>query len=567
MKKSKILLVVLATLMLTASCKKKLKEYNPGGLTDENIYTTKDGFNSLVNGAYSFQRFWYGKEAGYAITEAGTDLWAPGKNYSARTYRGLFDYSLMSDNSVVQAEWTKFYQAINLCNIGLSKISEVGFNADDEKRLKGELSFLRAFYLWHIVETWGEVPFSTTKLTSYSKLKLDVLYGYIIADLEFACSALGAKNTYGRAHRDVARAFLSRVYLTRGYGKEHIYSYFTQDNSYFQKAIDTAKTLVGKYTMMTNYQDLWKIANVKNTEVIYALDYSNVSLDNYIGSPTATKEQYDKSFPLYDNSSANINQYGGHNGHLFFNHTYDAIGSRTLRCLEYGRPFARYAPTKYLLGLYNDTIDARFSASFQTLWFATTTGSTPVPVAGDTSILISKTKNVRLSSKYKSFSIDSMYDANTGKFKSDKMCPTFLKFMDNTRATVAVEYSERDAFIIRYPEVLLIIAEAYIKLGQQGDAVEFVNKVRTRAAKTGKVAEMQVTVDNMTIDFILDERAREFAGEQMRWFDLNRTGKLEERVKAYNPNIADAFQAPKHYVRPIPQSEVSAGGAIQSTGY
>jgi starch-binding outer membrane protein, SusD/RagB family len=56
---------------------------------------------------------------------------------------------------------------------------------------------------------------------------------------------------------------------------------------------------------------------------------------------------------------------------------------------------------------------------------------------------------------------------------------------------------------------------------------------------------------------MLDERARELAGEQLRWFDLKRTGKLVERVKAYNPDAAAHIQA-FHAVRPIPQRQLDA---------
>ena len=68
---------------------------------------------------------------------------------------------------------------------------------------------------------------------------------------------------------------------------------------------------------------------------------------------------------------------------------------------------------------------------------------------------------------------------------------------------------------------------------------------------------MKVTPAQVTLDFILDERAREFAGEQIRWFDLKRTGKLVERVKAHNPDIATYIQD-YHRVRPIPQAQLDA---------
>ena len=68
---------------------------------------------------------------------------------------------------------------------------------------------------------------------------------------------------------------------------------------------------------------------------------------------------------------------------------------------------------------------------------------------------------------------------------------------------------------------------------------------------------MRITADQLTIDFILDERGREFAGEQQRFFDLKRTGKLVERVKKMNPNAAENIQE-YHAIRPIPQAELDA---------
>jgi hypothetical protein len=86
----------------------------------------------------------------------------------------------------------------------------------------------------------------------------------------------------------------------------------------------------------------------------------------------------------------------------------------------------------------------------------------------------------------------------------------------------------------------------------------------------GHAANMQVLPANVTLDFILDERARELGGEQLRWFDLKRTGKLLTRVQALNPDAAVNIK-PYHVVRPIPQSQIDAvsnkSSFTQNPGY
>ncbi|HYJ37033.1 MAG TPA: RagB/SusD family nutrient uptake outer membrane protein, partial [Chitinophagaceae bacterium] len=131
------------------------------------------------------------------------------------------------------------------------------------------------------------------------------------------------------------------------------------------------------------------------------------------------------------------------------------------------------------------------------------------------------------------------------------------KFKDSTRASFNEAQSARDVFVMRLPEMYLIAAEAAFKVGKLDSAAYYVNIIRTRAALPGRVANMQVLPSQITLDFLLDERAREFAGEQSRWFDLKRTGKLLERVKAMNPDAANFIQA-FHSVRPIPQAQIDA---------
>ena len=65
---------------------------------------------------------------------------------------------------------------------------------------------------------------------------------------------------------------------------------------------------------------------------------------------------------------------------------------------------------------------------------------------------------------------------------------------------------------------------------------------------------MKVTEEDMTLDFILEERARELFGEWQRRLDLKRFGRLIDQVRIYNPDAKDHIKE-YHVVRPIPQPQ------------
>jgi hypothetical protein len=191
---------------------------------------------------------------------------------------------------------------------------------------------------------------------------------------------------------------------------------------------------------------------------------------------------------------------------------------------------------------------------------------------GDTAILATKyeiSDAVDATKKYLIVDESKMYKPD-GKIAANALYVQLKKFDDPTRPSVNEVQSGRDVFVIRLAEMYLIAAEAEFKLGRLADAAADINVIRTRAAVTGRTAAMQITASDVTLDFILDERAREFAGEQMRWFDLKRTGKLVERVQKYNPEAA-VFIKDYHVLRPIPQKQIDAvvnkTEFVQNTGY
>jgi starch-binding outer membrane protein, SusD/RagB family len=523
----KIFTVVLAGALL-ASCNDQLEEYNPSGFTVESILATPAGLETALNAAYTYHRELYGKIEGHGLMEVGTDLWtyaASAQEPQLATYENL-----KTDQSWVRSKmWTPSYQAINLINTVLENLETVEVEPARKLVMEAELRFLRAWYYWHLVETFGDVHFTLAPtvgmVTTANRTPVDKVYEQIFKDMDFAVANLavtparvaGTSPDYGRVTKPAAEAFLARLQLTRGNHRQ---------------ASDLAQKVISSYNfqLVPVYADLWKMSNLRNAEVVWAINYS----------PTLTYNGgSNKASTLYGFDYRNI--------------------PGMVRDLANGRPDTRYMPTRFLLELYNDQNDARFAASFKQVWYANSSTRPAGMKLGDTAVYISK--NVVPAAK-RAGKVHPIYDINDvyatdGKPKDRSHYLSLSKHDDPNRPNANEDQSSRDVFLIRLAEMYLIVAEAEHKLNNNGVAAEYLNKVRERAALPGKAADMQVAANDITLDFILDERAREFAGEQMRWFDLKRTGKLVERVKAHNPDAAPNIQA-YHVLRPIPQAQIDA---------
>ncbi len=100
---------------------------------------------------------------------------------------------------------------------------------------------------------------------------------------------------------------------------------------------------------------------------------------------------------------------------------------------------------------------------------------------------------------------------------------------------------------------------------------KLINKVRSRAVLAPLPANtLDIKDTDVSIDFILDERARELAGEQWRWFDLKAPISWWIGKNLYNPQAAANIKT-YHTLRPIPQSQIDAVSNktefIQNPGY
>lgn len=540
-----------------------LDEYNPSNATAEEVWgSTPENFTTLVNAAYDKQRYWYGKEDGIFLGEMGTDLWF---NRDKRLWAGeITQYNnFHTDVGFVRNAWRELYSAVNHTNAGINRIDDVEWPSEDLRNSRlAELRFMRAFYYWHIVEQWGGVILRTEEtqdaIQTSERSSVEEFYDLIISDLQFAVEHLpvdqGAE--YSRADKKAAFGFLARAALSRAYNGD--------ETLYFEMARDAALEVITRQEefgveLWENYADLWDPENNKNNkEAVYIISNStNPSLN-------------------YDSRANKL--------HQFFLSPYS--GKPGLQqSIEYGRDNGRqFMPTLALLDFYDEEIDSRYYGSFKEAWIANTEftwededvenfdkdasieGVSMTPTS-DTALFITKKRITNESIRpYVVIDRDSVYNAD-GTIKTGIDYVVLKKYMDPFRESSGAETGFQDVIVMRLAELYLIAAEAEHQLGNNNAAAEYINVLRTRAAYDGYEEEMQIAASDVDIDFILDERARELAGEFLRWFDLKRTGKLADRIARYNPDITQ-FKS-HHILRPIPQGEIdqATNDLEQNEGY
>ena len=109
---------------------------------------------------------------------------------------------------------------------------------------------------------------------------------------------------------------------------------------------------------------------------------------------------------------------------------------------------------------------------------------------------------------------------------------------------------------MRLGETYLLLAEAQFKQGKTTEAANTINVLRERAFPNYP-AQGKVSASDITLDFILDERARELIGEENRRMTLMRTGTLVERAKLNTTKYKPIVGISKtNLLLPIPLTEI-----------
>ncbi|HLR25806.1 MAG TPA: RagB/SusD family nutrient uptake outer membrane protein [Fodinibius sp.] len=528
------------SLLLISGCSDFLSEQNKSSITAENFYTTQRGYESLINSCYTTLR--EVRQSPYMYS-AGTDLFF-GTHQDAP--QGLTTYLSLTPGSPTVSEFFKtLYESIQVTNTALHYQDKTEPFQELDSRV-GEARFLRAYYYFLLVQTFGDATLVKRMVdqpvTHFERMPVSDIYTFIISELETAIEEIPQSHSdQGRITSRAAQHMLAKVYLTRGYEE-------FGEVSDFENAATYADEAIGGEALSVPYGEIFEYQNDVNNEVIFSIQYDQSSLLN------GGRHNWDYPWgPLIQGAG-------------------EGVSKKNI-----------LHPTEYLFTIFGE-YDNRFEGTFRNVRTSPYAGAILNPESSPivyyfprTDEQISDTTEWRAEDPENRSQTDIVpagshwWDGN-----NQEDYPSLMKF-DRVQ-TGDVNYTH-DLFISRLAETYLIAAEAYFKMGNNATAANRINEVRRRAAMLGHESDMLINPGNVTLEFILDERARELAGEGHRWFDLKRTGMLRQRTKEYNPQIKSLNESGSNpfegaggnykILRPIPQSALSldSGNYPQNPAY
>lgn len=561
-----------ASLAFTA-CSDFLEQDNKSNVPTEEFYNTANGFASLTNSAYSSLRTIYSAQPQLFV--AGTDLYADGKSQGVV----MGQYTFTTDEGIIKDFYDRCYKGIQLAN---SVIAYGETTEDNAQRLQyiDEARYLRAWWYFQLVQQFGPVALNTemfeSAVMSHERTDLATVYQFIIDEFTYLASADShllerASSGVGRANKRAAAFYAAKAYLTRGWldGTD----YEAQEASIaqatdFDNAVTYARQAINGELPALSIEEAFDVNNEENDELFWSVQYSSSAVENPV-----------------DDGSYQQSQFGAYQGgsEKPRNKAIDGNFAPSLRLQQmYTRGDGRLEQT-FMLEFHEAYFDWYTNPTSKILYYYAPAWATDEDIAAwraddpngiKTETIVSKT--VAEGGIAPSNGQPASYkDRRTQDFGN----AAIKKFDDYTETSIAnrsTTCSMHDVVLARLGEAYLIAAEAYYKKGDMQQAAEMINNLRQRPGtiKSGYETAMHVDAADITIDFILDERARELAGEYVRWTDLKRTHKLIEYVTEYNEDGVklSALTGPDgkyKILRPIPQAAIDLNQAHveQNPGY
>src|SRR5690606_22652069 len=270
------LLISTLTGIFALSCSEDFLEKSPKAqLTQESFFQTPEHATQAVNAIYSHLRSFNVHVFSYiGVTDIASDDADKGSvPGDAGFLQDINDFTFDANNTASAGIWGGYYQGIFRANNVLENIPAIDMEEGLKIRLLGEARFLRAYFYFFLVRTYGGVPIIDHPLgpEEYQQPRnsKEEVYAFIKEDLDFAIANLPLKSEYapedlGRATKGAAQAYLAKVNL------------FEND---FQGAFDNATAVINsnEYALYPDYEEIFRQEGEHSSESIF--EVSAVALE------------------------------------------------------------------------------------------------------------------------------------------------------------------------------------------------------------------------------------------------------------------------------------------------
>jgi len=589
----KIVYSILTIILVLTSCNDEdLLKKSPHGPTDKSFYTTVDGATQGLMAAYDILQAGENVErvelmgtvcSGDALTGG-----EPGGGDQINLQQAA-RFQTTTSNLYVTNYWSSMYRGIYRCNLIISYLGKPDEleNFDEATRLQliGEATFLRALFHFKLQILYGgypqlnstfggqlkSVPYIDKVLSpsewAQERQPIEYTWSKIEEDLIKAAELLPyhlSDNQLGRANKGAAKAMLAKTYLyhekwTQAY--EVANEIIETNKSQYGYALigeDGAKKTVTRLVKeglveveMPGYKWIWQPEGNNCAESIF-------DVQHYADHTSAYPEGGEGNL---------VAQYYGIRRVWAYNDQGELVST------EYYWGFI--LPTPYFIKtaykaigcepVDGQILDPRYKISVMS-------GTDSVPFYYSNAISRAKYPDSVMFDPWGNW-------PSTGYATWKYFCDPIFKQENQSLADNAVNTK-----YFRFADLLLIGAEAAINSGHATEALNWVNRVRTRARNSGNTGYPQ-NLTEVTKEDVWAERRVELAFEGHQFFDLMRTGRANEVLKTdamvykdvYNPienevlslQFGDNFTLGKNEIWPIPVSEVDLSGGIltQNPGY
>lgn len=589
--KLKHLYMLGAVALMTASCNEdRFLDLKPQGSLNEDIMTSTEGADLLVNAAYAALGGPEGQS--WSVWCHPTSNWTYGEVRSDNAYKGgggvgdlnevhrMETFDMDATNGFLDSKWYHLYCSVQRCNSALRVL-----NAATDEQVNGrvsriaEMKVLRAHYYFELSRLFNKIPYfdENVEISQYpdipnNEFTRDEILSMLAKEMLDAAEQLPASQPeVGRIHKYIALAYAAKIKLYQAYQQDEITHAVTSINKELLREVVSLCDQVTasiRYGLLDDFQGLDLVTNENGKESVFAIQYSMND-----GTESAGRINWSNLL----NSPGGGSPYGG-----------DGF----------------FLPSQDLINAYqtdaNGLPDFNYQSKSDYSWAVLNNG---------VYTLQNTTPNVDPR-------LDFVVGRPTITWKTypDKPCEGWVRDKDtygyNCAKRFWVSPESSDMFngwpwgasqlnwqIIRYADILLWKAEALIELNE-GNGLEtardLINQIRNRARNSAYVKDFndhsKYAANYLVNPYPADVWNQDYARQALRWetrlekalegerfFDLVRWGIVETTMNNYITAESDnrIYYANAHFTGgkdeyyPVPNNQYgfSGGKYVQNPGY